>query len=50
VPLPSNGAPLGLQITAAWGRDDALVAVAVEAERHLFSSPTAGPIAATVDL
>jgi len=50
VPLPSNGAPLGLQITAAWGRDDALVAVAVEAERHLFSSPTAWPIAATVDL
>jgi Asp-tRNA(Asn)/Glu-tRNA(Gln) amidotransferase A subunit family amidase len=30
-------APFGLQITAAWGRDDALVAVAVEAERHLSS-------------
>ncbi|HXB68975.1 MAG TPA: amidase [Candidatus Acidoferrales bacterium] len=35
VPLPVEGAPLGLQITSAWGRDDALVAVAVEAERVL---------------
>jgi Asp-tRNA(Asn)/Glu-tRNA(Gln) amidotransferase A subunit family amidase len=33
VPLPVPGAPLGLQINAAWGRDDALVAVAAEAER-----------------
>jgi Asp-tRNA(Asn)/Glu-tRNA(Gln) amidotransferase A subunit family amidase len=43
VPLPVKGAPFGLQITAAWGRDDALVAVAVEAERHISS------IAAKVD-
>lgn len=35
VPLPVEGAPLGLQITAAWGRDDALVAMAAQAERHL---------------
>jgi len=35
VPLHVSGAPLGLQITAAWGRDDALVAVAAEAERLL---------------
>ncbi len=28
VPLQVSGAPLGLQITAAWGRDDALVAMA----------------------
>jgi Asp-tRNA(Asn)/Glu-tRNA(Gln) amidotransferase A subunit family amidase len=35
VPLPGSGAPLGLQITAAWGRDDALVSVAAHAERLL---------------
>jgi Asp-tRNA(Asn)/Glu-tRNA(Gln) amidotransferase A subunit family amidase len=35
VPLQGSGAPLGLQITAAWGRDDALVAAAAEAERLL---------------
>jgi Asp-tRNA(Asn)/Glu-tRNA(Gln) amidotransferase A subunit family amidase len=35
VPLPVPGAPLGLQINAAWGRDDALVAVAAHAERLL---------------
>ena len=28
LPLPVSGAPLGLQITAAWGCDDALVAFA----------------------
>jgi Asp-tRNA(Asn)/Glu-tRNA(Gln) amidotransferase A subunit family amidase len=28
IPLPRNGPPLGLQITAAWGQDDALVAFA----------------------
>lgn len=35
VPLPTRGAPLGLQITAAWGRDDALIAVAAQAEQLL---------------
>jgi Asp-tRNA(Asn)/Glu-tRNA(Gln) amidotransferase A subunit family amidase len=35
VPLQVSGAPLGLQITAAWGRDGPLVAVAAEAERLL---------------
>ena len=35
VPLPVNGAPLGLQITAAVGRDDALVAIASQVERLL---------------
>jgi Asp-tRNA(Asn)/Glu-tRNA(Gln) amidotransferase A subunit family amidase len=35
VPLPVDGAPLGLQITAAWGRDDALVAVAAHLESML---------------
>ena len=37
VPLPVRGAPLGLQITAAWGRDDALVAVAAQLESLLGS-------------
>jgi Asp-tRNA(Asn)/Glu-tRNA(Gln) amidotransferase A subunit family amidase len=35
VPLRVEGAPLGLQITGAWGRDDALVAVAALAEEWL---------------
>lgn len=35
VPLPGDGAPLGLQMTAAWGRDDALVSVAAQAEQFL---------------
>ena len=35
VPLPVGDAPLGVQITAAWGRDDALVAVAVQLESLL---------------
>lgn len=35
VPLAVEGPPLGLQITAAWGRDDALVAVAEHAEQLL---------------
>jgi Asp-tRNA(Asn)/Glu-tRNA(Gln) amidotransferase A subunit family amidase len=35
VPLPDDGAPLGLQMTAAWGRDDALVSVAAQAEQLL---------------
>jgi Asp-tRNA(Asn)/Glu-tRNA(Gln) amidotransferase A subunit family amidase len=32
VPLPVDGGPLGVQMTAAWGRDDALVAVAAQLE------------------
>jgi Asp-tRNA(Asn)/Glu-tRNA(Gln) amidotransferase A subunit family amidase len=35
VPLPDAGAPLGLQIAGAWGRDDAVVAVAAQAEQLL---------------
>jgi Asp-tRNA(Asn)/Glu-tRNA(Gln) amidotransferase A subunit family amidase len=35
VPMPVDGAPLGLQLTGAWGRDDALVAVASELEALL---------------
>jgi Asp-tRNA(Asn)/Glu-tRNA(Gln) amidotransferase A subunit family amidase len=35
VPLPVAGAPLGLQITAAAARDDALVSAAAEVERLL---------------
>ena len=35
VPLPGDGAPLGLQMTAAWGRDDALISVAAQAEQLL---------------
>jgi len=38
VPLPVAGAPLGLQITAAWGRDDALISVAAQAERWLHAA------------
>jgi Asp-tRNA(Asn)/Glu-tRNA(Gln) amidotransferase A subunit family amidase len=30
-----EGAPLGIQLTAAWGRDDALVAVAAQLESLL---------------
>ena len=36
VPLPGGGPPLGLQITAAWGEDDALVALAAELERSMI--------------
>jgi Asp-tRNA(Asn)/Glu-tRNA(Gln) amidotransferase A subunit family amidase len=32
VPFPVDGAPLGIQMAAAWGRDDALVAVAAQLE------------------
>jgi Asp-tRNA(Asn)/Glu-tRNA(Gln) amidotransferase A subunit family amidase len=32
VPLPVDGGPLGIQMTAGWGRDDALVAVAAQLE------------------
>lgn len=35
VPLPVTGAPLGMQIVGAWGRDDAVVSVAADAERLL---------------
>src|ERR1035438_5936528 len=35
VPLPVEGAPLGVQIAAGWGRDDALVAVAVQLESQI---------------
>jgi len=35
VPLPVNGGPMGLQIAGAWGRDDALVSVAAQAEKLL---------------
>jgi Asp-tRNA(Asn)/Glu-tRNA(Gln) amidotransferase A subunit family amidase len=35
VPMLGAGAPLGLQMTAAWGRDDALVSVAAQAEQWL---------------
>ena len=35
VPLPVESAPIGLQITAAWGRDDALVAIAEQVEEFL---------------
>jgi Asp-tRNA(Asn)/Glu-tRNA(Gln) amidotransferase A subunit family amidase len=38
VPLPVQGAPLGLQITGAWGRDDALVAVAAQVETLLLDA------------
>jgi Asp-tRNA(Asn)/Glu-tRNA(Gln) amidotransferase A subunit family amidase len=35
LPIPVPGAPLGLQITAAWDRGDALVAAAAEIEAML---------------
>jgi len=38
IPLATEGAPLGLQLTAAWGRDDALVAVAEHAEQLLAAT------------
>ena len=42
VPLPGSGAPMGLQITAAWGRDDALISVAAHAERLLGKAAFGG--------
>jgi len=39
VPMSVEEAPLGLQLNAAWGRDDALVAVAAQAEHLLRNSP-----------
>ena len=38
VPLPVSGAPLGLQIAAGWGRDDALISIAEQAEEHLLAA------------
>ncbi|MGO9260433.1 MAG: amidase [Bryobacteraceae bacterium] len=35
VPLPGYDLPMGLQLTGAWGRDDAVVVVAAQAERFL---------------
>ena len=35
VPLAAYDLPMGLQLTGAWGRDDAVVRVAAEAERLL---------------
>jgi Asp-tRNA(Asn)/Glu-tRNA(Gln) amidotransferase A subunit family amidase len=35
VPLPVSGAPLGLQVTAAWGRDDSLISVSGQIETLL---------------
>jgi Asp-tRNA(Asn)/Glu-tRNA(Gln) amidotransferase A subunit family amidase len=37
IPLPGP-IPLGLQITGAWARDDALVAVAAHAEKLIADS------------
>jgi Asp-tRNA(Asn)/Glu-tRNA(Gln) amidotransferase A subunit family amidase len=46
IPLPANGGPYGLQITAAWGRDDALIAVAAEIGQAIGSR---GQSSATID-
>ena len=35
IPMPVDGPPLGLQALGAWGRDDAVIAVALEVERIL---------------
>jgi hypothetical protein len=34
-PVPAEGRPLGVRM-AAWGRDDALVAVATQLETQIF--------------
>jgi Asp-tRNA(Asn)/Glu-tRNA(Gln) amidotransferase A subunit family amidase len=39
VPLPVESAPLGVQIAAAWGRDDALVTVASQWETLAAGTP-----------
>ena len=36
VPLPVEGGPVGVQVTGAWGRDDALVAVAEQLEAMVW--------------
>jgi Asp-tRNA(Asn)/Glu-tRNA(Gln) amidotransferase A subunit family amidase len=43
VPLRVDGAPLGMQIVAAWGRDDALLSVAAQAEKLLPSAASVLP-------
>ncbi len=35
VPLPVDGGPRGMQVTGAWGRDDALISVAAQLEKFL---------------
>jgi Asp-tRNA(Asn)/Glu-tRNA(Gln) amidotransferase A subunit family amidase len=35
VPLPVSGGPVGVQMVAGWGRDDALIAVAVQLESQI---------------
>jgi amidase len=35
ISVPVDGQPVGLQITAAWGNDDELLAIAAHAERVL---------------
>jgi amidase len=40
VPLADYDTPMGLQLTGAWGRDDAVVVVAAEAERLLGDQVT----------
>ena len=35
VPLPVSGGPVGVQMAAGWGRDDALIAVAVQLESQI---------------
>lgn len=35
IPIPVKGLPLGMQIVGAWGRDDAVVSVARDAEKLL---------------
>jgi Asp-tRNA(Asn)/Glu-tRNA(Gln) amidotransferase A subunit family amidase len=37
VPLPGETAPLGVQMAAGWGRDDALIAVATQLEAHVVA-------------
>jgi len=41
VPLPGYDVPMGLQLTGAWGRDDAVVVVAAEAEKLLAHEDSA---------
>jgi len=38
VPLPVEGTPLGLQMAAGWGRDDALVSIAEQVEALLLAA------------
>jgi Asp-tRNA(Asn)/Glu-tRNA(Gln) amidotransferase A subunit family amidase len=36
IPLPGPAPPLGLQVAAAWGQDDSLVALAAQIERSMI--------------